>query len=205
MGEDEPAASLSGHESDEQAAAVAATSPPAPPEPEGERGAGGPTLRGQIAAGLALVLLGGALLVLERLDGSSSGALALVLLGAVFIAAYFYQQSYGFLIPGGILLGLGGGQIFADLYEGPMRSADGPVLGLGVGFLLIYVVSLLWERRSRWWPLIPGALLTLAGLPEFGWAEDLLDFWPVAIMAVGGVLLVRGMIAARDRAERGPR
>ena len=171
--------------------------PPAPPVEDA-----GPGLTGQVAAGLALIVLGGALLALERLDGAHEH-LFLILVGGVFAAGYFYKRAYGFLIPGGILIGLGSGLAFHDLYSGPFADDDSAAFGLGVGFLLIYVVSLLYERTNRWWPLIPGGVLVIAGFPNWEWADQVLDYWPVAVMAVGLFLLFRGVLSRqRDRESR---
>ncbi|MYB17573.1 MAG: hypothetical protein F4Y16_01045 [Holophagales bacterium] len=170
--------------------------PPEPPEPPAEDA--GPGLAGQIAAGLALIVLGGVLLFLERLDSGAHGYLLFILIGGVFVAGYLYKRAFGLLIPGALLLGIGGGLVFEDLHSGPFVDGDNVALGLGLGFILIYVASLLYERQNRWWPLIPGGFLVIASLPEFVWVEDVLDFWPVGVMAVGVLLLFRG-VASRQR------
>ena len=170
--------------------------PPEPPEPAAEDA--GPGLAGQIAAGLALIVLGGVLLFLERLDSGAHGYLLFILIGGVFVAGYLYKRAFGLLIPGALLLGIGGGLVFEDLHSGPFVDGDNVALGLGLGFVLIYVASLLYERQNRWWPLIPGGFLVIASLPEFVWVDDVLDFWPVAVMAVGVLLLFRG-VASRQR------
>ncbi|MYC08852.1 MAG: hypothetical protein F4X59_01845 [Holophagales bacterium] len=173
--------------------------PPEPPEsPEPPPEDAGPGLAGQIAAGLALIVLGGVLLFLERLDSGAHGYLLFILIGGVFVAGYLYKRAFGLLIPGALLLGIGGGLVFEDLHSGPFVDGDNVALGLGLGFILIYVASLLYERQNRWWPLIPGGLLVIASLPEFVWVDDVLDFWPVAVMAVGVLLLFRG-VASRQR------
>ncbi len=175
--------------------------PPAePPPPPVEDAGPGPGLAGQVAAGLALIVLGGALLALERLDGAPEH-LFLVLVGGVFAAGYFYKRAYGLLIPAGILIGLGSGLAFHDLYSGSFVDDESAAFGLGVGFLLIYVVSLLYERTNRWWPLIPGGVLVIAGFPNWEWADQILDYWPVAVMAVGLFLLFRGVLSRQREKE----
>lgn len=184
--------------SEAESTASVSDGPPEPPPPPAE--APSPTLGGQVAAGLALVVLGGALLALERLDGSPDH-LFLILVGGVFAAGYFYKKAFGLLIPGGILIGLGSGLAYDDLYSRSFVDGESAAFGLGVGFLLIYLVSLLYERVNRWWPLIPGGVLVIAGFPEWDWADEILDFWPVAVMAVGLFLLVRGVLRRRKEAE----
>ena len=185
---------------------TAASEPPAPPEPPAQQpeppaADAGPGLAGQIAAGLALIALGGILLALERVDSGTHGHLLFILIGGVFVAAYLYRRAFGLLIPGGLLLGIGGGLAFEDLHSGPFGDGENVALGLGLGFILIYVVSVLYERRNRWWPLIPGGLLVIASLPEFIWMEDVLEYWPVAVIAVGVLLLFRTVVARQTDGE----
>ena len=185
----------------ESTASASVGGPPPPPEPMQEPGKEdrGPTLAGQVAAGLTLMALGAALLALERLDGSAQHLL-LILVGGVFAAGYFYKTAFGLLIPGGILIGLGAGLAY-DSYSDSFAGDESAAFGLGLGFLLIYVVSLLYERVNRWWPLIPGGVLVVAGFPEWDWADAILDYWPVAVMAVGLFLLLRGILARQKREE----
>ena len=181
--------------------------PPEPPEPPAEppeppAADTGPGLAGQVAAGLALIVLGGALLALERLDGSPDH-LFLILVGGIFLAGYFYKRAFGLLIPGGILIGLGAGLAYDDMYSESMFVIDGEsaAFGIGVGFLLIYAISLVYERVHRWWPLIPGGFLVIAGLPDFVWVDDVLEFWPLAVMAVGVLLLFRSVVSRQREGE----
>ncbi len=175
-----------------------ATSEPPPPPPEPPEEDAGPGLAGQIAAGLALIALGGVLLFLERLESGDHAHLLFILIGGVFVAGYLYRRAFGLLVPGALLLGIGAGLFFEDLRSGTFAHGENVALGLGLGFVLICVVSLLYERRRRWWPLIPGGFLIVAGLPDFVWVDDVLDFWPIAVMAVGVFLLFRG-VASRQR------
>ncbi len=189
----------------ESSASAGPAEPPAPPEPpeapEQPAADAGPTLAGQIAAGLALIVLGGVLLALERLDAGAHGHLLFILIGGVFVAGYLYRRAFGLLIPGALLLGIGGGLAFEELDSRSFGDGENVALGLGAGFILIYVASMLYERRNRWWPLIPGGVLVIASLPEFVWMEDVLDFWPVAVMAVGVLLLVRVILARQKEGE----
>ena len=177
--------------------------PPEPPEqpPEPPAADAGPGLAGQIAAGLALIALCGVLLFLERLDSGAHAHLLFILIGGVFVAGYLYKRAFGLLIPGALLLGIGGGLVFEDLHSGPFVDGDNVALGLGLGFVLIYVASLLYERQNRWWPLISGGFLVIASLPDFVWVDDVLDFWPVAVMAVGVLLLFRGVASRQTEGE----
>lgn len=109
------------------------------------------------ALGLALLLLGG-LLLLQNL-GVAVGRLLLGLVflggGGGFVAAFLQDRALWWaLIPG---LGLAGLGVALLVGEGPGSGAFF-LLGLGAGFLGVFLV-----RREHWWALIPGgALLSLA-------------------------------------------
>ena len=67
-------------------------------------------LRRQRVSGTILLVLGLVLLVSE-LTGGLGGAMVLLLIGSAFIVGYLHCRSYGLLIPGSILLGLGSGLV----------------------------------------------------------------------------------------------
>ncbi len=112
--------------------------------------------------------------------------------GLAFLVAYALTRRYGFLVPGGILTGLGVGII----YESQMHARGATVvLGLGLGFLGIYAVDAAARKTPRgWWPLIPGGVLTLIGLLQAAGQEFLGSigrWWPVLLIAVGAYLVFR--------------
>ena len=121
-------------------------------------------------------------------------------IGALFVAGYFYSRNTGLLIPGCILLGLGSGAIL-DARFAAIHSTQ---FGLGLGFLAIYVIALAYERRSHWWPLIPGSILVLVGLSI---REEVFRYifsqgWPLILVVIGVVILVGGL-AKPGRATTG--
>ena len=73
--------------------------------------------------------------------------------------------------------------------------------GLGAGFVAIYLLDLLRQRRrSSWWPLVPGAVLVAVGLLQntTGWGS-LGDLgWPL-LLIVAGVIVVGVALARRGR------
>lgn len=64
-------------------------------------------------------------------------------------------------------------------------------LGLGVGFVAIYVIDLVYTGSSSWWPLIPGGILIIIGLSEGSATFERLFSvgWPLIIVFVGLLLL----------------
>jgi len=64
-------------------------------------------------------------------------------------------------------------------------------IGLGLGFVAIFVVQLVVARASHWWPLIPGGILVLVGLAEtVPQAQAVLEKgWPVILIVIGLAIL----------------
>lgn len=144
--------------------------------------------RARLIAGSALILLGLALWWWHVTAGIDQGAVFFVV-GGVFLAAYLSTRNYGYLVPGGIMLGMGAGMAGEGTFFDFGRSQ---MLGLGLGFVAIYVIALLYERKSAWWPLIPGGVLILLGIPD---ADEIFAFlwsnWPL-ILVIAGVLVLLG-------------
>jgi len=114
-------------------------------------------------------------------------------IGLAFLTAYAFTRNYGFLVPGGIMSGLGIGIIYETLLD----ANGAPVLlGLGLGFITIYVISRLQGRMSAdWWPLIPGGILTTVGLflaaDQTGLLGTIGRWWPAALIIIGVFLIYR--------------
>lgn len=147
--------------------------------------------------GLLMIALGAALLVATTTD--IGGEIVVGMLGLGFLVAYVATRTYGLLIPGCILTGLGTGIVLAE-----QGASDGVVvLGLGLGFVTIAVVDVLvglpsGDRRASgprsgwWWPLIPGGILTLAGGTEVVGAQPVGRFVaPIVLIVLGVALLFR--------------
>lgn len=138
--------------------------------------------------GLLLIGLGGALLLAVTTD--IGGEVVVGFIGLAFLAAYAAQRTYGFLIPGGILTGLGVGLLLESLGVG----GDVVTFGLGAGFVAIAIVDRLVTpgRAAWWWPLIPGAVLLLSSAGSVTGVPDLGRYLvPAVLIAIGAVLLLR--------------
>ncbi len=154
--------------------------------------------RGNIVLGSILIVLGIGLVALQLFEGFSD-AVILFLIGGAFIAWYLYSRAYGLLIPGCILLGLGLGKVG----ESALTTFGGmEQLGLGVGFVAIYVIDLVYQGKSSWWPLIPGGILILTGLAQGSETfERLLEVgWPLIFVFIG-LLLLAGAFGLIGRKE----
>lgn len=143
--------------------------------------------RSRIVSGITLIGIGLLLFWLTRVEDIADSVLFFVI-GSLFLGAYLYSKNYGLLIPGCLLLGLGAGTLLEN-----MEQFDEPwQIGLGAGFVAIFVITLLYERRAHWWPLIPGGVLLLSAF-EFG--DELMRFlfsggWPLVLVVIGVVILL---------------
>lgn len=151
--------------------------------------------RGAIAGGLVLIGLGIAFVLVQYFG--LGGGVILTGLGGAFLVAWAVTRTYGLLVPGCILTGLGAG-----LFASDAGIASGVLFGLGAGFLAIPVLDALWTRdlpftKGGWWPLVPGGVLLLVavgvGIPRF-W-ELARYVWPLALIGGGAWIIwsaVRG-------------
>jgi hypothetical protein len=106
--------------------------------------------------GLGLIVLGALLFFGRGHAAAAFGAGIPLVIGLVFLYVYEDKNHHvGFLIPGAILTGLGLGGFVGMLIGLPGLFA----LGMGLGFAAIWYL-----HREYWWALIPGGILTLAGL-----------------------------------------
>lgn len=147
--------------------------------------------------GVILIVVGVTLFAVQLLNVDRE--VIVLVIGLVFAIAFAATRRYGLLIPAGIMTGLGTGILLQDL--GVM--GEPVVLGLGLGFLAIYAGDLLStgaRAPGRWWPLIPGAILTIIAGAEstFGpeGARVIAQGWPLILIAAGAWLLLRGRARA---------
>lgn len=144
--------------------------------------------RGRLIAGAVLILLGVAFFAMQFFGELGASAI-LFAVGGVFLVAYFYTRTYGFLIPGGILAGLGLGQLAAN--GGLMGYTGLSAIGLGIGFISICLIDWLYTQNFRWWPLIPGGIILAGGLAS---ANENLQVllsrgWPLILVVIGLIVL----------------
>lgn len=142
---------------------------------------------GRLVTGAILIVLGLGLLALQFVQGFGEAVL-FFLIGGLFVAGYLYRDAYGLLIPGGIFLGLGLGAIGEGAV---LEFADFEAIGLGIGFLSIYVIALVYQGSSHWWPLVPGFILILVGLATGNEVlQRLLSVgWPLILVFIGLMFL----------------
>jgi hypothetical protein len=148
--------------------------------------------------GLLLIAIGSALLLVMVTD--LGGEVFVLLIGVGFLGAYVMTRAYGFLVPAGILTGLGTG-ILVESWGGPGEAVT---LGLGAGFLAIAVVDRLRGSSGSgwWWPLIPGSILTVTAASTITGLRNLGSYLlPAALILLGAFLLVRRGVEATDTGQ----
>jgi hypothetical protein len=140
-------------------------------------------------AGLILVLVGLAVLVTEWF--ALPDAVILGSIGASFLLAYAFTRQYGFLVPGMILGSAAVGNGLQDSGNDP--SGGLVAIAIGAGFLGIYLVDAFVRNGSRWWPLIPGTILSLIGanyVVEGAAATDVVARLSPLVLVIAGVIVL---------------
>ena len=139
------------------------------------------------------IIPGGVLTALSLLIVASSyfeeysGAIVLGGIGLTFFIVYLTSpaERWWAIIPGGVLATLAGMTIAAERF-GEFQTGGFFFLGLALTFLLVAVLA-----RMKWayWPALVLGIMGLLGL------GSLLNFanyvWAVALIAVGGFLIIR--------------
>jgi len=128
--------------------------------------------------------------------GADVGGLIVGGIGLAFLGAFAYTRQYGYLVPGGIMTGLGAGIVASTAVTWTTDQGEGGavVLGLGLGFALIWVIATAVRvPQPSWWALIPGGILATIGalLLIGGGAIDLLEWWGVGLIAIGLLVVLR--------------
>jgi hypothetical protein len=148
-------------------------------------------------AGAVLIVIGALLLILQYATGVAYSIMFLIG-GSAFLIAYFGKRTYGFLIPGCIMLGIGVGRLGE---EASLPVDDASAIGLGIGFVAIYGIDRLFNRKSHWWPLIPGLILFVNGIgSDFDFGRLISRGWPVILIIVG-LLFLGGKIGSDSRKD----
>ncbi|NMA70692.1 MAG: hypothetical protein GX961_02080 [Firmicutes bacterium] len=144
----------------------------------------------RLRQGLVLVIVGIVLYFLVREQGSGSGGVILALIGSAFMVFYALTNQSGYLVPGGLMTGLGIGIDWPHAWW-PGFQGSTVLIGLGLGLLVVWVGS---RRGEGHWALASGVVLLLVGaLTGVG---DIMAFlslwWPVVVAAIGLWVILAG-------------
>lgn len=151
--------------------------------------------RDSIVGGVVLIIIGAGLLIAQFTP--DLGRYVVLVIGIGLLAIFAVNRTFGALVGGSIVTGVGVGVVFGATYTGELAGAA-VLMSLGAGFLFIWLVSYLLRMKERhFWPLVPGTILFAIGgaLAMGGRATDLLSYWPVILIVIGvlviGVRLIR--------------
>lgn len=154
----------------------------------------------QLTLGVVLLVTGSAV-VAARMVPAESAPAALLGVGLALGLLAVIRRVYWALVAGWILIGVGAGTLLGDRAVAGLVKSSWLLLAVGGSFIAIYLVDLLLKIRGHWWPLVPGVALlavwagrvsrqfTVIPPPIVAVARA---WWPVALMAVGLWLVVRG-------------
>jgi hypothetical protein len=147
------------------------------------------------------ILIAVGLMLLAAQTMPEAGRWFVLGLGLVFLAAFLTTRHYGFLVPGGILTGLGAGIAATTWVTEGEASGALVVGGLALGFVLIWLVAEFMALAERHpWPLVPGVIL---GIVAVGIAANQPDVERWMGLGVGAVMVLLGGVLILRRA-RGP-
>lgn len=156
---------------------------------------------GRWIGGIILVIVGVGLLLGQLVP--DVGRYAALIVGLGLLVIFILTRNPGTLIGGCIVTGIGVGIVLDDL----MPAADGQSwipLCLGLGFLGIWVFgSLLRVPEARFWPLIPGGVLTFVGVAVLGGLSSQVAqyVWPVVLILIGLIAIARSIRRRPDAAR----
>jgi LiaI-LiaF-like transmembrane region len=159
------------------------------------------TRKSNLAAGVILVVVGGVLLV-TRFALMNTAPAWLLGLGVGLALIAIVSSSYHALVGGMVLLGLGAGMVLGDHGLAGMSSGAWIQLGLGAGFIGIWVLALILRLNRHWWPLVPGSILLVLGGARYLRNVAVIPpqamiavrtWWPAALVVVGVWVLVRAL------------
>jgi hypothetical protein len=162
---------------------------PGPPGHDRERARDGSWIGGVVLIAIGVAFLLGQLL-------PNAGRFVPLLVGLSFLAVFLVTRAYGFLVPAGIVTGVGVGIALAVEDQG--RVGGGLFLvSLGLGFIAIVILGALFRlRENHPWPLVPGGILCTIGLITLAGTRygDVARYaWPAVLIALGLLFVLRGV------------
>jgi len=148
--------------------------------------------------GLILILVGGGLLAGQFVP--DIGRYAPLVVGLGLLVIFIVTRNAGALIGGAIVTGIGVGILLDEQF--PSTAGSWIPLCLGLGFLGIWVFgSLLRMPEARFWPLIPGGILTFVGIATLGGLSSEIGqyAWPILLIVIG-VVSIAGSLRRKPAA-----
>lgn len=158
--------------------------------------AGGPRNRTRLPwFGIFLVVFGGLLLLRTAFPAlETAGSLLFLAAGVAFLVSWLVNRGVGSLYLGSIITAFAAPDLLAS--AGVISGNGVGTLCLGLAFLFIAAVRGVTGGGTGWQAAL-GAILVLFGVSSFAIPgfDDLV--WPIALVALGGILLFRSTAARR--------
>jgi hypothetical protein len=153
--------------------------------------------RGALVAGIVVIGIGLFLLLAQLVP--DTGTWIPLIVGLVFLAAALYRREYGFLVPGGIISGVGVGVLLEPALDEPWTGAV-MLLSIAAGFASIWVLGQLMRLpQNHPWPLVPASIIALVAGVQLADADvdGVLRWWPLIIIAFGVVIIGSALVRRR--------
>ncbi len=154
--------------------------------------------RENLIGGLILVGIGVLALLPQFVDFSGFENLAIYIvaaLGAFFLLLGIFSREAGWIIPGGILSGIGTGIVLIAGPNSPISGdAEGGVfmLAFAAGWALITILTAIFTEETHWWALIPGGIMALIGMAVL-WGSPFMNILEIAGKAWPLILIIAGI------------
>jgi hypothetical protein len=152
---------------------------------------------GRWIGGIILILIGAGLLAGQLVPDIERYAPIVVGLGLLII--FLFTRNAGALIGGCIVTGIGVG-LLMDI-QFPSSDGSWVPLCLGLGFLGIWIFGgLLRMPEARFWPLVPGGILTFVGVAALGGlSSEIAQYvWPVLLIGIGVIAIISSLRRRRE-------
>jgi hypothetical protein len=154
--------------------------------------------KNSLAAGIILVAIGLGLLLFQIVGEATYFPLVL---GGIFLVAGVATRKPGFIIPGGIISGVGLGAIATmNSWFYPTNSVESGgvfLLFFSIGWFAITLLTALFTAEKHTWALVPGTIMAgIGGLVLMGERgtkilETLGTYWPAILVIIGAAILIK--------------
>jgi len=151
----------------------------------------------QLSLGVILAAVG-AVLLATRFAPIETAPAWLLGLGLAFALLAIFQRSFGWLIAGMVLLGLGAGMVLGDRAALGLSIRAWRLVALGAAFVLVWALAAVLQLKAHWWPLPVGLVLVGLGAAPFlrhlffvppSVEVALRTWWPAALVVAGAAFI----------------
>jgi hypothetical protein len=140
-----------------------------------------------VVTGIALLIIG-LLSLTESFLPREIRLSLLIAAGLMFLIWGAVVRYAGPLIAGGIMTGIGTGVLLAEQVFPGTSQAGVIALAIGIGFLIIYPLSVFFTSNPQRWALIPGGILAVVGAVRLMSGVSL-DVFDLLLVLLGGYLI----------------